>query len=431
MRAALTLFHRWTGLVIAGFLFVSGVTGAIISWDHELDDLLNPHLMEARARGPALSSFELVDLLEKRDPRVEAVSFPTEVEPGESFAVFVLARRDPATGRLHPVEYNQVFLDPATGQELGRREHGAAWPVTRENFVSFLYRLHYSLHLPEFWGIDRGGQWLLGGIAILWMIDCFVGFYLTTPARYAPKPGRPAEVERRLRRSWWARWMPAWQIKTTTSPYRLHFDVHRAFGLWTWGLLFVLAFTAFSLNLYGEIFRPLMSSVSQVTPGPFDMRRPTGLNDPVVPVLGFREIFDLGKVEGAHRGWSEPVGQLFYARRWGIYGVSYFEPGEDHAGGGVGPRLLYFDGNDGRTLGERLPWKGTIADIFLQAQFPLHSGRILGLPGRILISTMGLVVAALSVTGVVIWHRKRRARLAARRGAFSTRGETVGRASTP
>ncbi len=37
-----------------------------------------------------------------------------------------------------------------------------------------------------------------------------------------------------------------------------------------------------------------------------------------------------------------------------------------------------------------------------------HSGRILGLPGRILISLMGLVVAILSVTGVVIWARKRR-----------------------
>jgi uncharacterized iron-regulated membrane protein len=47
----------------------------------------------------------------------------------------------------------------------------------------------------------------------------------------------------------------------------------------------------------------------------------------------------------------------------------------------------------------------------VQAQFPLHSGRIVGLPGRILISIMGLVVAALSVTGVVIWWRKRRARL--------------------
>jgi uncharacterized iron-regulated membrane protein len=47
----------------------------------------------------------------------------------------------------------------------------------------------------------------------------------------------------------------------------------------------------------------------------------------------------------------------------------------------------------------------------MQAQFPLHSGRILGLPGRILISIMGLVVAMLSVTGIVIWARKRRTRL--------------------
>ena len=61
-------------------------------------------------------------------------------------------------------------------------------------------------------------------------------------------------------------------------------------------------------------------------------------------------------------------------------------------------------------LGERQPWKGTAADIFVQAQFPLHSGRILGLPGRILISLMGIVVAMLSVTGVIIWWRKRASR---------------------
>jgi uncharacterized iron-regulated membrane protein len=54
---------------------------------------------------------------------------------------------------------------------------------------------------------------------------------------------------------------------------------------------------------------------------------------------------------------------------------------------------------------------GTAGDIFLQVQFPLHSGRIAGLPGRILISAMGLAVAILSVTGVVIWLRKRSARL--------------------
>jgi uncharacterized iron-regulated membrane protein len=52
MRAFWTLIHRYLGLLTAGFLFVSGVTGAIISWDHELDDVLNPHLMEAQDRRP-------------------------------------------------------------------------------------------------------------------------------------------------------------------------------------------------------------------------------------------------------------------------------------------------------------------------------------------------------------------------------------------
>ncbi|MNF82050.1 hypothetical protein D3C84_643460 [compost metagenome] len=49
---------------------------------------------------------------------------------------------------------------------------------------------------------------------------------------------------------------------------------------------------------------------------------------------------------------------------------------------------------------------------------PLHSGRILGLPGRILVSFMGLMVAMLSLTGIVIWLKKRAAR---RQAALATR----------
>lgn len=86
-------------------------------------------------------------------------------------------------------------------------------------------------------------------------------------------------------------------------------------------------------------------------------------------------------------------------------------PGDDHGAAGVGPAILYYDGTDGRYLGDPVPWTGTAADIFLQAQFPVHSGRILGLPGRILVSLIGLVVMALSVTGGVIWWRKRAARV--------------------
>jgi uncharacterized iron-regulated membrane protein len=50
------------------------------------------------------------------------------------------------------------------------------------------------------------------------------------------------------RRRWWRRWQPAWKVRWTSGSSKLNFDLHRAFSLWTWILLFILAFTAFSLT---------------------------------------------------------------------------------------------------------------------------------------------------------------------------------------
>ena len=411
MRAVFTSLHRWAGLITAAFLFMAGLTGAVISWDHELDDLLIRRFIEVNSPGPARPSTELAKLIEQRDQRARVTYLFITGETGESLWFFVEPRIDPATGKRHVLDYNQVYLDPNTGEELGRRYWGSVWPITRENLVSFLYRLHYSLHMPEFWGSDRWGIRLLGIIAVIWTIDCFVSFYLTLPARRKSNALRPAVVSRELSKGFWARWKPAWMIKTSGSAYRINFDIHRAFGLWTWLLLFVIAFTAFSLNLFNEVFSPVMKTVSNYTPSPYETRSPTAPDRPIEPKITFAEIIAKAEADGRSRGWTTPVGSASYALQYGIYEVQYFKPGDDHGAGGVGPARLYYDGLDGRPLGAHLPWEGTAADIFVQAQFPVHSGRILGLLGRIMISAMGLVVAALSVTGVVIWYRKRRARL--------------------
>jgi uncharacterized iron-regulated membrane protein len=425
VRLIFLLLHRWVGLTIAGFLFLSGGTGAIISWDHELDDLLNWHLTQVDSRGEPIASLQLARAIEARDARIRVTYVPLTAAPGEALAFGVQPRLDTTTGRLFEPGYNQVFVDPVNGAVVGQRDWGAPWPVTRENLVSFLYVLHYSLHIPEMWGIDRWGLWLLGGIAVLWTLDCFVGFYLTLPLRRPLAPGRSPAVARQLARGWWARWRPAWTIKTTGSAYRINFDIHRAFGLWAWTMLFVLAFTAFSLNLYRDVFYPVMATVSEVTPTPFDRRTRTDKHKPIAPTVGYADIIGRARDEAKRRGWAEPAGSAFYTPNFGIYGVRFFHPGDDHGGAGVGPAILYYDGRDGRYLGDRIPWQGTAADIFLQAQFPVHSGRILGLPGRILVSFMGLVTMALSITGVVIWWRKRAARVWRRSAG------TIGVAASP
>jgi uncharacterized iron-regulated membrane protein len=412
-RRLFGFLHRWVGLVIAGFLFVSGMTGAVVSWNHELDHLLNGHLMRASTPGTPLPSLEIVRRVERADPRIVVTYVPMAAEPGEALELGVSPRRNPATGKLFDPGYNQLFVDPVTGGEIGRRAWGVVWPITSENFVSFLYVLHYSLHLPAMWGIDRWGIWLMGGIAMAWTLDCFVGFYLTLPPR-RPRIGGQAAARRGL----WQRWKPAWQIKTGASRFRMLFDIHRALGLWLWGLLFMVAFTGFSLNLYSEIFYPLISRISHTTPTPYDTRAMAPLDRPITPRIDYAQVLASARADGARRGWAAPVGGLFYSPGQGFYGAMFHAPGDDEGVAGGGVPILYYDGNNGRYLGNRLPWTGTAADLFVQAQFPVHSGRILGVPGRIMMSLLGLVVATLSVTGVIVWLRKRRGKVsrAARRG---------------
>jgi uncharacterized iron-regulated membrane protein len=118
----------------------------------------------------------------------------------------------------------------------------------------------------------------------------------------------------------------------------------------------------------------------------------------------------LAREEAALRHWSDPPGAVFYSPEYGVYGVGFFAPGHDHGDGGLGNPWLYLGAEDGRLVSAEVPGQGSAGDVFMQAQFPLHSGRILGVAGRVLVSLMGLVVAVLSATGVLIWAKKRRVR---------------------
>ena len=214
---------------------MSGVTGAVISWDHELDEWLNPHLNEVASIGPSIPALELAAQVEAQDPRARVSYVPLAAEPGHALSVFVDPRRDPATGRLFELDYNQVFLDPVTGAEQGRRYLGCGLADHHRDLRLVPLRPPLQPAHSGIWGIDRWGMWLLGVVAIIWTVDCFVGLYLTLPVARAADPSRPATVTRQLARGWWARWAPAWRIKTHGSPYRINFDLHRAFGLWTLG----------------------------------------------------------------------------------------------------------------------------------------------------------------------------------------------------
>lgn len=137
MRAFLVAMHRWVGLFMAGFLIITGLTGAVISWDHELDEWLNKHLTHAKTEGETLATMQVIKKLEQRYPHMYASYFPLAVKPGHALQVSMQPRLNPETQEKYPTDFNQVFVDPVTGEVLGKREWGAIWPISKENFVSF------------------------------------------------------------------------------------------------------------------------------------------------------------------------------------------------------------------------------------------------------------------------------------------------------
>ena len=58
-RAFFVWLHRWTGLAMAGFLIVVGLTGSLLAFYGELNHLLTPELYPAARDGAALDAATL------------------------------------------------------------------------------------------------------------------------------------------------------------------------------------------------------------------------------------------------------------------------------------------------------------------------------------------------------------------------------------
>ncbi len=403
MRKYLVTLHRWFGLTMAVFLFISGLTGAVISWDHELDEWLNPALFHADNKGVVQAPLTLANKLEQDQPGWMVNYVPLTIEPGHTLGMSVSARPDPATGKASKLDFNQIALNPVTGEIQGQREWGAV-SLSRENLLPFLYKLHYSMHIPDAWGLELGILFM-GIIAIIWVLDNFIALWISFPN--------------------YKSWRKSFAFRWQQGGHKLNFDLHRSGGVWVWLLLLMLAITSVSMNLNFQVMRPIVEIFSTLSPSPFASRAPRPEDEPLVPSISRENILDIARAEAKQRGWSAPAGAVFYSPAFGLYGVGFFEAGNDHGDGGLGNPWLYFDGKDGSPAGENIPGTGSAGDIFMQAQFPLHSGRILGLPGRILVSLMGAVVAMLSITGIVIWLRKRQSRRVDQKVRNSTRANPL------
>lgn len=416
VRRVFVLLHRYVGLVITVFLIVVGLTGCLLAFQPELNRILTPHLFPAERPGHPLDLATLVERAEKLAP--EARIYLVDLGAPEAALVRFEPRQEPNANGSAQSGYGELFLDPIGGDELGRRFIGTGLPTGIDNLMPFIFRLHYNLSLGEW------GTWVLGITALLWTIDCFASLYLTLPAQAQTR-------DTTRRKPFLSRWKTAWQIKWPASTYRINFDLHRAGGLWTWLALLVFAWSSVYMNLHDSVYAPATRWVFDYPPPYWEWpKEPVPLEQ---PTLGWRQAHEIAErlmaEQSRLQGFAveKPLAlRLDRARHQYIYTVRSTRDIQERRG----RTRLTFDANTGAFRQLQLPtgqYNGTTVTMWLNA---LHDANVamLGLPYRIFVSVLGIVIVILSVTGVYIWWKKRAARqkqATRRAGAASNSARTM------
>lgn len=378
-RSALVFWHRWFGVLAALFLFVIGFTGSIIVFYEELDHVLNRDLLAVQPG-------------ETHRPLDEIAAAGVRTEPDHYVSYLDVANDDTGSVRLFmprrvdrppapdgdPVPRPSVFVDPYSATVLGSRDLSQI-DLSRRGIMSFIYRLHYELALgPTMY-------WVFGLIALLWLVDHAISAGLSFPRGKS--------------------WVSSFRIREGASGHKLNFDLHRAAGLWIFPITLTLAFTGLYFNWNNEV-RGAINALSPITkryPETAELL-PTPLYD---PPKGFSVVASIAQEHA-----KAQVDAIIYNAQKGLYVVYVFDPADIYT---AGQRAIVIDATSAAVKEDYHTTKGSIGDAVVAWQFPLHSGKAFGWPGRIAIFVAGIGLCGLIITGLLIWRRKSSSRVLARR----------------
>jgi uncharacterized iron-regulated membrane protein len=198
--------HLWIGVGLLIAIIPLSASGAILVWKDPLDRVLNPDRYAVAGARLALPASGYVAAAEAAfEGRADFTQLRQPARPGDPVVVVGRLKGEPGPGG-RPRSLN-VWIDPATGRVLDVAD-------TSRSATQWLHRLHGSLFIPEV------GRKVVGWIGWAMFISCATGLWLWWP--------RNGAILKALR---WRR-----------GPSTL-FNLHHMIGFWICVPLAVLSLT--------------------------------------------------------------------------------------------------------------------------------------------------------------------------------------------
>jgi uncharacterized iron-regulated membrane protein len=173
-------------------------------------------------------------------------------------------------------------------------------------------------------------------------------------------------------------------LKLKAAPKKRNYDLHRMLGFYAWVPLFLIAITGISMASGGEKGAKMQSTV----------------HGPQTTVS--KSIYDRALAEVYRQEPYDMLRVTFPADSTGVIniGIRY------HTGSFRKQSNFLFDQYTGKLLKTEAWQEKSAGQMFFGSSYEIHTGRILGIPGKIVMFLAGLVALSLPVTGFLIWRGK-------------------------
>ena len=356
--------HLWLGISSGLVVFIMAITGCIYAFQAEIQDMTQPYRFVEIQQTPVLPPSTLRAIAEEQLPgkHIHAVMYN---KPGRAAQVFFYAYEPEAY-------YYGVYLNPYTGQVLKVAD-------LDHNFFGFILDGHFYLWLP-----DAVGQPVVATATLV-----FVAMLITGLVLWWPKNRKVSK--QRFTIKWNARWR------------RKNYDLHNVLGFYAMVIGLVLGITGlvwgfqwFASSLYwtagGD--KTLMylepqsdtTQVGQASAVPID--RVWELMKREHPTAEGIEVHVPETASGPIAANAYPSGDTYWQTDY-----RYFDQ--------YSLRELQVDHIYGRFANT------AAADKLIRMNYDIHTGAIIGLPGKILMFFASLIIASLPITGFLIWKGRR------------------------
>jgi uncharacterized iron-regulated membrane protein len=354
LRRALFQIHLWSGIFLTIYVVIIAVTGSILVFEDEFTATTLPPMLSRYDPADVASIETVMRAFEAACPQCNATNLQT---PSPAVPAYQIRAVNPGRRTLH------LVADPVT----------AAIYLQPRTWIEWVRDLHVYLLLGE-----AHGEQINGVGAVILLILTITGIVL-----------------------WWPglrNWSRGLKLSFRHNWRRINYDAHSAIGFWT---LFIVTWWAIS-GIYFSWYRQVVAAVNIISPI-------QGMNLPALPALGLssdtRASLESILTAAQH---ASPQGHLFSLSDPSLNTCVVYVLMDLRAPGDFSHRdIVTVDTTNSRVL---TVWhygqNHTLGDWIIWSMHPLHFGTLWGLLFKILWFLVGLSLAILAITGLLMyWNR--------------------------